>query len=60
MQSFKVILEHNDIEGKFIFATVTDCKDRDECINHLKLEHPLYHIEQITSLPKVSARGKRR
>ena len=60
MQSFKVILEHNDIEGKFIFTTIADCKDRDECINYVKAEHPLYHIEQITPLPNVSARGKRR
>ena len=45
--SFRTILEHNTIEGKFAFVNVGECKDMDECIDYLQRWYPDYSIEEI-------------
>lgn len=35
MITFKVTLSHADNPDKFKFVTVAECKDMDECLNHI-------------------------
>jgi len=35
MLTFKVTLSHADNQDKFKFVTVAECKDMDECIDHI-------------------------
>ena len=44
--TFNVILEHINT-GAIAFTTVEDCKDMDECIDHIHDHHPDHTIEQI-------------
>ena len=44
--TFDVILEDN-WTNKLTFATVEDCKDMDDLINHIHAEFPSHTIEQI-------------
>ena len=44
--TFKVILEHF-MTHKLTFATIEDCKDMSECIDHVHAEFPDHNIEQI-------------
>ena len=44
--TFDVILEHF-ITGTLTFATVINCKDMDECIDHIHKEFSMFNIEQI-------------
>ena len=46
---FKIILE-NDSTNKLTFATVKDCIDMDDLINHIQSEFPAHTIEQITPI----------
>lgn len=45
--SFRTILEHKSIEGKFAFVNVGDCKDLEDCVNYLHKFYPDYTIEEI-------------
>ena len=45
--TFKVILGDKRT-NKLTFATVEDCKDMDDLINHIHAEFPSHTIEQIT------------
>jgi len=49
MMNFKVILEDNST-NKLTFATVEDCIDMDDLINHIHAEFPSQTIEQITEV----------
>ena len=44
MMTFDVILER---DNKLTFATVEDCKDMDDLIDHIHAEFPSHTIEQI-------------
>ena len=44
--TFNVILEHF-MTGTITFATVSDCKDMEDCINHINEEFSMFNIEQI-------------
>lgn len=44
--TFEVILEDN-WTNKLTCATVSDCKDMDELIDHIHAEFPSHTIEQI-------------
>lgn len=44
--TFNVILEDN-WTNKLTFATVEDCKDMDDLIDHIHAEFPSHTIEQI-------------
>ena len=46
MENYKVIMEHWQTH-KSMFLEVTDCKNMDECIEHVKRENPDYNIERI-------------
>ena len=49
MTTFNVILEH-DVTRKLTFATIEECKDLEDCVNHIHNEFPLHNIEQITEV----------
>ena len=49
MKSYSVIMEHF-MTHKIMFLKVTDCKDMDDCIDHVKREHPDYNLERITPI----------
>ena len=49
MNSYSVIMEHWQTH-KIMFLKVTDCKDMDECIEHVKREHPDYNLERISPI----------
>ena len=42
--TFDVILER---DNRLTFATVEDCKDMEDCINHINEEFSMFNIEQI-------------
>ena len=44
--TFNVIIEHW-ISGAITFTTEADCKDLDDCIDHIQVHHPDHTIEQI-------------
>ncbi len=44
--TFNVILEHF-MTKTLTFATVSDCKDMDECIDHIHKEFNFFDIIQI-------------
>ena len=45
--SFRTILEHKTIEGKFAFVNVGECIGMTDCINYLHNFYPDYTIEEI-------------
>ncbi len=45
--SFRTILEHKAIEGKFAFVNVGERKDTDDCIDCLNRFYPDYSIKEI-------------
>ena len=45
---FRVILEHNSVEGKFIFTNIADCNDSWDCVDYCNRWYPDYHVEQLT------------
>ncbi len=47
--NFKIILENNST-NKLTFATVEDCVDMDDLINHIHAEFPNHTIDQITQI----------
>ena len=47
--TFKVILEHF-LTKTLTFATISGCKDMDECIEHIHSEFSMFNIEQITEV----------
>ena len=49
MNNYSVIMEHWQTH-KIMFLKVTDCKDMDECIEHVKREHPDYNLERISPI----------
>ena len=49
MKSYSVIMEHWQTH-KVMFLKVADCKDMDECIEHVKREHPDYNLERIAPI----------
>jgi hypothetical protein len=49
MQKYDVILEHF-MTHKIMFLKVEQCKDMDECIEHVKRQHPDYNIERIAPI----------
>jgi len=38
MSTFEVILDSVANPGKFTFITVEDCKDLEDCVNHIETE----------------------
>lgn len=50
MKSFKVTLENQDNPGRFKFITVEECKDMDECIDHVWNTEPGWTIDVIKQL----------
>jgi len=48
-KSYSVIMEHF-MTHKIMFLKITDCKDMDECIEHVRREHPDYNIERIAPI----------
>ena len=49
MNTYEVIMEHWQTH-KIMFLKVEDCKDMDECIEHVKAQNPDYNIERIAPL----------
>ena len=49
MKSYEVIMEHWQTH-KIMFLKVEDCKNMDECIEHVKREHPDYNLERISPI----------
>ena len=49
MKSYQVILEHWQTH-KIMFLKVEDCKDMDECIDHVKKDYPDHNIERISPI----------
>jgi len=49
MMTFKVILE-DQWTNKLVFATIEDCVDLEDCVNHIHSEFPSHTIDQITSV----------
>ena len=49
MMTFKVILE-DQWTNKLVFATIEDCVDVEDCINHIHVEFPTHTIDQITEV----------
>ena len=52
MATFKVTLEKFLEEGKFAFATVEDCQDAGELIDHCRREFPDYDVIQFEEISK--------
>ena len=50
MKSFKVTLENQNNPGRFKFITVDECKDMDECIDHIWNTEPGWTIDAIKQL----------
>ena len=53
MKDYSVIMEHF-MTQKIMFLKVTDCKDMEECIDHVKREHPDYNLERITPINRLA------
>ena len=51
METFKVILSLQSNPDKFIFTTVEECNDMDDCIQHIHQEFPAHNIESIRRIP---------
>ena len=49
MKTFKVILE-DQWTNKLVFATIEDCVDLEDCVNHIHSEFPSHTIDQITEV----------
>ena len=47
--TFKVILE-DQWTNKLVFATIEDCIDLEDCVNHIHSEFPSHTIDQITEV----------
>ena len=47
MSTFKVILSLKENPDKFTFATISECDDMDDCINHIFQNFPDHQIEEI-------------
>ena len=47
--TFKVILE-DQWTNKLVFATIEDCVDLEDCVNHIHSEFPSHTIDQITEV----------
>ena len=47
--NFKIILENNST-NKLTFATVEECVDLDDLINHIHAEFPNNTVESITEV----------
>jgi hypothetical protein len=45
--TFDCILSRKDNPDKFLFTTITECVDRDDCLNHLAETLPDFQLEQI-------------
>ena len=52
METFKVILSLQSNPDKFIFTTVEECVDMDDCIQHIHQEFPAHNIESIRRIPQ--------
>jgi hypothetical protein len=51
METFKVILSLQSNPDKFIFTTVEECTDMDDCIHYIHQEFPAHNIESIRRIP---------
>ena len=58
MKTFKVELSpkvESVNQPRHVFLTIAECKDMDDCINHIHHNHPALQIESIREVPNDTA-----